>query len=112
MRGRDLLQAKKGEILINCISTNQGVLLEGRYLSSQLESLQNELLALVSKSSGELEVDLSGVVGGDSSLISVLLACMRQANKETKKILFIGFSQQLMGLLQLSNLDEIVVASR
>lgn len=88
------------------------MLLEGDYLPAQLDALQNELFDIMSKSSSQLEINLKGVVGGDSGLIAALLACMRQAKKEGKKVIFTGFSQQLVGLLQLSNLDGIVIVSR
>lgn len=111
MLGKNLLLVIKGSALINYSAVSGRVVLEGRYLPSQLDALQNELFDVFLKSSGVLKVDLANVVGSGSGLVALLLSFMRFANNNDRKIVFTGLSAQLVGLIQLSNLEAIVLSA-
>ena len=95
-----------------------GVRLCGQYEPSQLESLENQIIAQISMSSDNLSsdnlssdkyvVDLSDVQGSDSGLVALLLSCRRQAAESSLVISFINPSQKLRGLVHLSNLDKLI----
>ncbi|MFT2109786.1 lipid asymmetry maintenance protein MlaB [Marinomonas sp. 2405UD68-3] len=97
--------------MINYSIVSDCIVLEGRYLPSQLDVLQNELFDVFLKSSGVLEVNLTNVVGSGSGLVALLLSFMRFANDHDRKIVFTGLSAQLVGLIQLSNLESIVLSA-
>lgn len=91
-----------------------GVRLSGKYEPSQLESLENQIIAQISMSSDSLSpdkyvIDLSNVQGSDSGLVALLLSCLRQAAESNLVISFIKPSQKLRGLVHLSNLDKLIL---
>ena len=85
-----------------------GVCLSGKYEPSQLESLENQLIAQISMSADKYVVDLSDIQGSDSGLVALLLSCLRQAAESNLVISFIKPSQKLRGLVHLSNLDKLI----
>ncbi len=108
MLGKNHLLVIKGKCVINCSCVDSVVILKGEYFPEQLNSLQNEIFKLCLESSEEWRVDLGEVIGSGSGLVALLLSCMRLADEKDRKIVFFGLSPQLVGLIQLSNLESII----
>jgi ABC-type transporter Mla MlaB component len=94
--------------MILMITTEKGVSLKGVFQASQLSKLENQMMDYIALSSEVFEVDLAQVTGGSSAFVALLLSCLRYAQIAGKTLLFTNPSATLKGLVELSNLDDLI----
>ena len=89
------------------VQLSDGVLIvSGEVTPDTVVSLRNEGEKLIRSVSGDLVIDLDGLVTAHSAVLSMLLCWQRLAHQAGVALSFRGVSGRLASLAALSNLDD------
>jgi ABC-type transporter Mla MlaB component len=77
----------------------------------QAEAIRAEGEALMARSQGPYQFDLSGLERANSVTVAVLLAWYRHATLRQKPIMFVNLSQDLLNIIEFSGLRRVLIGA-
>lgn len=92
--------------------SDEALIVSGEVTPDTVVSLRNEGEKLIRSVSGDLVIDLDGLVTAHSVVLSMLLCWQRLAHQTGITLSFRGVSSRLASLAALSNLDDQLTGFR
>ena len=95
---------------MECIQTNNKIIISGNMLRDDIVNFQNNLLQQIKKTSAtKIYFDLKNIKKVDSSAVAILIELFKSYKKQQKEVFFQNIPKQMQELIAISNLEEIFI---